>query len=558
MSSSEISSKQSNQVANGQNNELAGGNPDTFEDRTQLKQQLDQAPVEPVAAPVENKSSYLFAGVMCLLIAFGGFVFGWDTGTISGFVNMPDFLKRFGQWSDADNEYYLSKVRTGLIVSIFNIGCAFGGVTLAKTGDIYGRKKGLMVTMVIYIVGIIIQIASVKSWVQYFIGRIVSGFAVGSISILCPMFISETSPKAIRGACVSCYQLMITLGIFLGYCTDYGTYHNYDDSRQWRIPLGLCFAWALFMIFGMTLMPESPRFLVEKKRMEEAKKSVGKVNKCAPDSDFTLQEVNRIIDAIETEALAGNASWGELFTGKPKIFYRLSMGIMLQSLQQLTGDNYFFYYGTTIFKSVGLTDSFETSIILGIVNFASTFPSLYIVDRFGRRWTLLAGCVGMLVCLVIFASLGVKTLYKGAYGVDPNTSAGDAMIFLACLYIFFFATTWGPTVFVVVSETYPLRIRAKGMGLAQSANWLWGFLIAFFTPFITGAIHFAYGYVFFGCVVFAFFYVATCVPETKGLSLEDVDEIYRHFTPGTAFLSKFSNAEKAKELAEEEETAQKA
>ncbi|VUG20132.1 HXT7 [Brettanomyces bruxellensis] len=552
-SSSEISSKHSDGAAP---NDAAPE--DRFEDRTQLKQQLEEAPVEPVAAPIEDKSSYLFAGVMCLLIAFGGFVFGWDTGTISGFVNMPDFLRRFGQWSDADNEYYLSKVRTGLIVSIFNIGCAFGGVTLAKTGDVYGRKKGLMVTMVIYIVGIIIQIASSHSWIQYFIGRIVSGFAVGSTSILCPMFISETSPKAIRGACVSCYQLMITLGIFLGYCTDYGTYHNYDDSRQWRIPLGLCFAWALFMIFGMTLMPESPRFLVEKKRMEEAKKSVAKVNKSAPDSDFTLQEVNRIIDAIETEALAGNASWGELFTGKPKIFYRLVMGIMLQSLQQLTGDNYFFYYGTTIFKSVGMNDSFLTSIILGVVNFASTFPSLYVVDHFGRRWTLLGGCIGMMVCLVIFASLGVKALYKGAYGVDPNTGAGDGMIFLACLYIFFFATTWGPTVFVVVSETYPLRIRSKGMGLAQSANWLWGFLIAFFTPFITGAIHFAYGYVFFGCVVFAFFYVATCVPETKGMSLEDVDELYRHFTPGTAFLSKFSNAEKAKQLAEEGEVAQKA
>mgnify|MGYP003365445128 CR=1 FL=1 len=553
-SSSEISSKHSDGAA--PNNSAAPE--DRFEDRTQLKQQLEEAPVEPVVLPVEDTSSYIFAGVMCLLIAFGGFVFGWDTGTISGFVNMPDFLKRFGEYSEADHDYYLSKVRTGLIVSIFNIGCAFGGLTLAKTGDVYGRKKGLMMTMVIYIVGIIIQIAASHSWIQYFIGRIVSGFAVGSTSILCPMFISETSPKAIRGACVSCYQLMITLGIFLGYCTDYGTYHNYDDSRQWRVPLGLCFAWALFMIFGMTLMPESPRFLVEKKRMEEAKKSVGKVNKCAPDSDFALQEVNRIIDAIETEALAGNATWGELFTGKPKIFYRLVMGIMLQSLQQLTGDNYFFYYGTTIFKSVGMNDSFLTSIILGVVNFASTFPSLYVVDHFGRRWTLLGGCLGMMVCLVIFASLGVKSLYSGAFGVDPNKSAGDGMIFVTCLYIFFFATTWGPTVFVVVSETYPLRIRSKGMGLAQSANWLWGFLIAFFTPFITGAIHFAYGYVFFGCVVFGFFYVATCVPETKGMSLEDVDELYRHFTPGTAFLSKFSKSSRAKQLAQEEEAAQKA
>jgi SP family sugar:H+ symporter-like MFS transporter len=127
---------------------------------------------------------------------------------------------------------------------------------------------------------------------------------------------------------------------------------------------------------------------------------------------------------------------------------------------------------------------------------------------------------------------------------------------LACFFIFFFATTWGPCVFVVVSETYPLRIRSKGMAIATGANWIWGFLIAFFTPFITGAIHFAYGYVFFGCVVFSLFFVFAFVPETKGLSLEDVDEMYTHYTPGLAFMKKFNDNEAIKEcdteLAEQE------
>ncbi|VEU19597.1 DEKNAAC100794 [Brettanomyces naardenensis] len=514
-------------------------NGDRFDDRTQLKKELDEAPIEPAALPADS-THYMFAGTMCLLIAFGGFVFGWDTGTISGFVNMPDFLKRFGTWDASQNAYVLTKVRVGLVVSIFNIGCAIGGITIAKLGDMYGRKKGLMLTMVVYIVGIIIQISSTKSWVQFFIGRIVSGLAVGSTSVLCPMFISETSPKAIRGTLVSSYQLMITGGIFLGYCTCYGTYHHYVNSSQWRIPLGLCFAWALLMIFGMTFMPESPRYLVEHQDIEQAKKSISQVNKTDPNSDFTLQEVNRLIDGIETEKLAGNASWGELFTGKPKIFYRLMVGVFLMSAQQLTGDNYFFYYGTTIFKSVGLQDSFLTSIILGVVNFVSTFPALYVVDHFGRRKTLLGGSLGMALCLVIYASIGVKSLYNGEFGVDPNKGVGDGMIFLACLFIFFFATSWGPTIFVVLSEEFPTRIRSKGMGLALSANWLWGFLIAFFTPFITDAIHFAYGYVFFGCVVFSGFFVFACVPETKGLSLEDVDQLFAEFTPGLAFSSRLS------------------
>jgi MFS transporter, SP family, sugar:H+ symporter len=513
----------------------------------------EAAPVD--LLPETAKSTYLGAAFLCILIAFGGFVFGWDTGTISGFVNMPEFKHRFGQISGS-GDYYLSKARTGLMVSIFNIGCAIGGITLGKTADIYGRKKGLMMTMVVYIVGIIIQIASVKSWVQYFIGRIISGLAVGSISVLAPMFISETSPKLIRGTLVSCYQLMITMGIFLGYCTTYGTYHNYTDSRQWRIPLGLSFAWALLMIFGMTFTPESPRFLIEVGKIDEARQSLASVNKVDIDSEFVNVELNTMVDALEYEKSQGNASFKELFTGQPKLFYRLMVGVVLQSLQQLTGNNYFFYYGTTIFQSVGMTDSFETSIVLGIINFASSFLSLYVVDRFGRRKTLMGGSMGMMVCLVIFASIGVKNLYTDGYGSAPNKPVGDAMIFLACFFIFFFATTWGPCVFVVVSETYPLRIRSKGMAIATGANWIWGFLIAFFTPFITGAIHFAYGYVFFGCVVFSLFFVFAFVPETKGLSLEDVDEMYTHYTPGLAFMKKFNDNEAIKEcdteLAEQE------
>ncbi|OUT22423.1 hypothetical protein CAS74_002151 [Pichia kudriavzevii] len=479
--------------------------------------------------PTAPKTTYLFAAFTCILIAFGGFVFGWDTGTISGFVNMPDFVHRYGQIS-SEGQKYLSKTRTGLMLSIFNIGCAIGGVTLGKTGDMYGRKKGLMMTMVVYIVGIIIQIAAVKSWVQYLL--------------------------AIRGTLVSCYQLMITGGIFLGYCTTYGTYHHYGDSRQWRIPLGLSFAWALFMILGMTFTPESPRFLVENDRIEEAKQSIAKSNKQDVNSEFVINEVNVIAEAIEFEKSVGNASWGELFTGKPKIFYRLMVGVILQSLQQLTGDNYFFYYGTTIFKAIGLDDSFETSIIFGVINFASTFLALWVVDRFGRRMTLMAGSFGMLVTLVIFASIGVKDLYLDGYGSEARKPVGNAMIFLVCLFIFFFAQTWGPCVFVVVSETYPLRIRAKGMAIATGANWIWGFLIGFFTPFITGAIHFAYGYVFFGCVVFSLVFVFAFVPETKGLSLEDVDELYRNYTPGLAFMKKFSNAAAEKAALEQEAEAE--
>ncbi|CAI4363653.1 ADQ_G0011930.mRNA.1.CDS.1 [Saccharomyces cerevisiae] len=480
---------------------------------------------EPVVEiPKRPASAYVTVSIMCIMIAFGGFVFGWDTGTISGFVNQTDFIRRFGM-QHKDGTYYLSKVRTGLIVSIFNIGCAIGGIILAKLGDMYGRKMGLIVVVVIYIIGIIIQIASINKWYQYFIGRIISGLGVGGIAVLSPMLISEVSPKHIRGTLVSCYQLMITLGIFLGYCTNYGT-KTYTNSVQWRVPLGLGFAWALFMIGGMTFVPESPRYLAEVGKIEEAKRSIAVSNKVAVDDPAVLAEVEAVLAGIEAEKLAGNASWGELFDTKNKIFQRLIMGAMIQSLQQLTGDNYFFYYGTTIFKAVGLSDSFETSIVLGIVNFASTFVGIYVVDRYGRRTCLLWGAASMTACMVVFASVGVTRLWPNGKKNGSSKGAGNCMIVFACFYIFCFATTWAPIPFVVNSETFPLRVKSKCMSVAQACNWIWGFLIGFFTPFITGAINFYYGYVFMGCLVFMFFYVLLVVPETKGLTLEEVNTMW--------------------------------
>lgn len=479
--------------------------------------------------PEKSFTDHLGVSFFCLLVAFGGFVFGFDTGTISGFVNMTDFKDRFGQ-VDSSGEHYLSNVRTGTIVAIFNIGCAIGGIILSKIGDIWGRRVGLSFSMVIYVVGIIIQIASQHAWYQIVIGRAISGLGVGCVSVLSPLFIGETAPKSMRGTLVCCFQLCITLGIFLGYCTTYGT-KTYSDSRQWRIPLGLCFAWALFLICGMSCMPESPRYLVEHGKIEEAKQSISRSNKVSPEDPAVYTEVQLIQAGIDRERLAGSASWSQLITGKPRILSRVIVGMVLQSLQQLTGDNYFFYYGTTIFQAIGLNDSFETSIILGVINFASTFLGIYTIERFGRRLTLLVGSFCMSITFIIYSVLGSVDLYQHGYDGPAKHSTGSAMIFITCLFIFFFASTWAGGVYTIVSEIYPLRIRSKAISVASACNWIFGFLISFFTPMITGDIHFYYGFVFTGCLIFSFFFVYFFVYETKGLTLEEVDELYSQGIP---------------------------
>ena len=487
---------------------------DEFPQEEQAHTSLEDKPV----------SAYIGIIIMCFLIAFGGFVFGFDTGTISGFINMSDFLERFGG-TKADGTLYFSNVRTGLMIGLFNAGCAIGALFLSKVGDMYGRRVGIMTAMIVYIVGIIVQIASQHAWYQVMIGRIITGLAVGMLSVLCPLFISEVSPKHLRGTLVCCFQLMITLGIFLGYCTTYGT-KSYLDSRQWRIPLGLCFAWALCLVAGMVRMPESPRYLVGKDRIEDAKMSLAKTNKVSPEDPALYRELQLIQAGVERERLAGKASWGTLFNGKPRIFERVIVGVMLQALQQLTGDNYFFYYSTTIFKSVGMNDSFETSIIIGVINFASTFVGIYAIERMGRRLCLLTGSVAMSICFLIYSLVGTQHLYIDKPGGASRKPDGDAMIFMTSLYVFFFASTWAGGVYSIISELYPLKVRSKAMGLANASNWTWGFLISFFTSFITDAIHFYYGFVFMGCLVFSIFFVYFMVYETKGLTLEEIDELY--------------------------------
>lgn len=222
--------------------------------------------------------------------------------------------------------------------------------------------------------------------------------------------------------------------------------------------------------------------------------------------------------------------------------YRVPLGMIILGLQQLTGANYFFYYGTTVFSSVGISNSFVTQIILGAVNVVTTFPGLWFVEKFGRRKPLIIGAAWMCMCFIIFASVGQFKLVN-ADGTS-NQSAGYVMIIFACLFITAvslslacallrllipcaqFACTWGPMAWTVASEIYPGRYRSQAIALCSASNWLFNFLLAFFTPFISRDINFAYGYVFAGCNLFAVFFIYFFLPETAGRSLEKIDTMF--------------------------------
>ncbi|KAA8645618.1 hypothetical protein EYZ11_003479 [Aspergillus tanneri] len=461
----------------------------------------------------------LRAFIMGTFVSMGGLLFGYDTGQISGFLEMSNYLERYGQ--HGPDGYHFSHVRSGLIVSLLSIGTLIGALCAAPIADRFGRKWSITFWCLILIVGLIVQISSPsEKWVQMAMGRWVTGLGVGGCSLLVPMYQGESAPRQIRGAMISCYQLFVTLGIFVSYCINLGTEHL-DGTAQWRITLGLTFLFAIILGGGMAFFPESPRYEYRHGRIDNARATMSKMYGIPENHRLIIQELEEIQQQLDAESQ--EQVWHEFVTA-PRMFYRVLLGMVLQSLQQLTGANYFFYYGTTIFQGAGISNSFITQVILGAVNFGTTFGGLYVVENFGRRKSLITGAGLMFVFFIIFASIGHFVL--DVKNPENTPSAGKGMIVVACLFITTFAMTWGPMIWTIVAELFPSKYRAKGMALATASNWLWNFLLGFFTPFITGAIDFAYGYVFAGCLFVAAAVVYFFVIEGKGRTLEEVDWMY--------------------------------
>jgi SP family sugar:H+ symporter-like MFS transporter len=247
---------------------------------------------------------------------------------------------------------------------------------------------------------------------------------------------------------VSCYQLFITLGILLADLINLGT-KNIDGPASWRITMGIGFVWSGIMAGGIWLLPESPRWDYRKGKVEKARQTIAGVYGTSQNHSAVNNEIREIKAKFDVEKQGGDHPWYEVFTG-PRMGYRIALGAGLQMLQQLTGANFFFYYGTTIFAEVGLSDSFVTATILGAVNFVCTFG------------------IWMFAMFMVFASVGHFQLQQG---VNVKTS-GTVMIVFACLFIAGYAVTWAPIVWCVVGELYPTRYRAKAMGIATASNWV--------------------------------------------------------------------------------------
>ena len=439
---------------------------------------------------------HLWLYVIAIVASLGGLLSGYDTGVISGallFIN---------------DTWDLNDASQGLVVSAVLIGAVIGAATNGILADIFGRKKIIMATSVIFILGSI-MCAFAPNVIVLIVSRIFVGLAVGIVNFVVPLYLSEISPKHLRGTLVSLYQWAITAGILFSYFINAIFAHAVYNWR-WMLFAGVVPATILFI--GMLFMKDTPRWLVSKNKEEQAKEALRKIEPNA-DIENEIEEIKR--------TLSNSNEQDSKFIFRKWMIMPFVVGIGIMFAQICTGINTIIYYAPTIFKSAGF-DSHITAIYattgIGVVNFLMTIVALYFTDKLGRKPLLYFGLTG--VMLSLFA-LGASYSFADVLGDTQKWVAVGSLI----TYIICFAMSLGPVGWILVSEVFPLKIRGISMSICTVSNFAFNFFVVASFPVLLhkfgGALTFwGFGVVSILCIIFVYFFV----PETKGISLEKIEK----------------------------------
>ncbi|KAL2859157.1 general substrate transporter [Aspergillus pseudodeflectus] len=516
--------------------------------------------------------------LVCVSAAFGGVFFGYDIGWMSGVLGMPYVIQQYtgleydfnaGAPVDSSRPFAIPSSDKSLMTSILSLGTFLGAIVAGDLADLWGRRITILMGCAIFSCGVVLQTASSGQLAVMTIGRFVAGLGVGFESAVIILYMSEVSPKKIRGAVVSAYQFAITIGLLLANCVVYGT-QDRNDTISYRVPIAIQFIWAIILAVALFVLPESPRYFVKKGQLDRATDSLCYIRGQPADSHYIRNELAEIVANHEYESLVTPetgyiSSWLVCFKGsisKPSSNIRRTIvGAGIQGMQQLSGMNFIFYYGTTFFQQLGtISDPFLISLITTLVNVVSTPLAFWTIERFGRRPLLVYGGLGMFLMQYIIAAVGTAQ--------PNNETAVKGMIAVICFQIFFFATTWGPTAWVVVGETFSLPIRSRGVAISTASCWFWNCILAVIAPYMTGdekgavnlgpKVFFFWGSLCLLGALFAYF----LVPEMKGLSLEQVDRMLEEvsprnsakWVPRTTFAQEMGHLDKA-QVVHAEDTA---
>jgi sugar porter (SP) family MFS transporter len=434
-----------------------------------------------------------------------GLLFGYDQGVISGALPLLQ--------TDLD----LTTIESEIVTSWVTLGALFGALVAGSTADRIGRRWTAIGAGALFAVGALVEAVAPGAAVLT-VGRLVTGLGVGFASVVAPLYAAEMAPKWLRGRFVSTYQLAITVGILFAYLAD----DALTSSDRWRLMFGLAVIPGVALAIGFYVMPESARWLLKMGRRDDALASLVKVD----GPEVADRELATMEADLEAEAREGEASWGEVFS--PVLRRALWVGIGLAVFQQVTGINAIIYYANEIFAEAGFTTAQEqakaTLWAVGVVNVLATFVAVAWVDRFGRRPLLLTGLIGMALSLAA-VGLSFAALEHRADSPTSTTVGGIVTVVALVVFIGSFAFSMGPVVWTLISEIYPNRVRGRAIAVATAANWLSAFLVAQFFLSVVDAIGEATTFFVFSalCVV-TYVFVLHFVPETKGRSLEEIQE----------------------------------
>ncbi|OCX54378.1 MFS transporter [Mucilaginibacter sp. PPCGB 2223] len=426
-----------------------------------------------------------------MVVALGGFLFGFDTAVISG---AEKSIQQFWQ---------LSVFEHGLTISIALIGTVIGSLLGSKPSDHFGRKPTLYFVAAAYLVSSL-GTALTDSWYIFLLFRFLGGLGVGASSVTAPIYISEVSPSGNRGRLVGLFQFNVVLGILISYRSNYLI--SQGGEASWRWMLGVQALPALIFLILIRFIPESPRWLILKKgHTEQALKILRVITPLNCDEELAAIQQSKL--GVDQDGDTG------LFSAKYK--KPVILAVLFAFFNQVSGINAIIYYAPRIFEMAGLGahSSLLSTVGIGMINFIFTLLAINVIDKVGRRTLMLIGSAGLITSLFLVA----YTFYTGHF-------SGFSIPIYMMIFIAFFAFSQGAVIWVFISEIFPNQVRAKGQTLGSSTHWIMAAIIAFSFPYLAETLGGAVTFSFFGTMmVLQLIFVWQLMPETKGKSLEQIE-----------------------------------
>ncbi|MDK3611100.1 sugar porter family MFS transporter [Staphylococcus pseudintermedius] len=435
-----------------------------------------------------NKKMIFFIG------ALGGLLYGYDMGVISGALL---YLK---------DDIPLNAYTEGLVVSSMLVGAIVGAGLSGPLSEKLGRRRLVFMISIVFIIGALI-LALAPTMEILVLGRVIIGLAVGGSTAIVPVYLSELAPTDARGSLSSLNQLMITIGILASYLVNYA----FAPIEGWRWMLGLAVVPSVILMIGVIFMPESPRWLLEK-RGEKAARDVMKLTYPASEIDHEIENMKKINQIADNTWTALKSPW---------LLSTIIIGSVFALLQQLIGINAIIYYAPKIFATAGFGESTAilSTVGIGVVNVLVTIFAISIIDKIDRKKLLVIGNIGMVASLLIMSAL--------IWLIGVNSAA---WIILLCLttFIIFFGVSWGPVLWVMLPELFPMRARGAATGIAALVLSIGSLLVAQFFPVLTDVLQVQQVFLIFAVIgIIAMIFVIKFLPETRGRSLEQIEQDLR-------------------------------